>query len=328
MMLSWAALLVLLAAEPDVCLVNEAEATPLLVRTRAELASALGGPVTVVPTDTASCVNLVVIDEAEHRIVLRLSGGSLVIEEPYDAKAPLSVVASHVAEMLRAALLEVETREAARAQARTKAMVGGGAPVTGSQPSAIPPAEVERASRAPTPAPSMGDATTGRVTLSPGVLLGVGGLGPAPVVLADVTVRAWRWGSWGVTVLGPLGSLTVRVPEGTAWLRPVAGWVSVFASLFSNERWLVALGVGVGARWSHVEGRAVAPFEGASGDGVAALFAAEARLDVRVVGPWCARVAASAQTDAPRLTVETAGVAAANFGRLIGVLSIGVGVSW
>ncbi len=315
MMLWWVALLVLEleSTEPKVCVVSEAEPSPLIVRTRAELASAVGAPISVVPTDTASCANLVVVDEVEHHIVLRLSHGAPVIEEPYDPAAPLSVVASHIAEMLRAALLEVETREAARAATLAMVKADGGLAV-----SAAP--ELEPIAPAPL--------ARGRVTLSPGAMLSVGGLAPAPVVLLDVTVRAWQRLWFGVTAFAPVGSLWVRVPEGMAWLRPVGGWVSVYASLLANERVQVQLGAGVGARWSHVEGRAVAPFESASGDRVSALFEAEARLDVRLFGPWGARVAASVQTDAPRVTVETAGVSAASFGRLVGVFSAGVNVSW
>ena len=310
MALLWVALL-LAAPGSAVCLVAEpAASSPLAVRVRAELTEVVG-PVTVVEQASASCLHVVTLDETSRRVRVVVSQGAapLVFEEPFGETSSVSMVSAHVAEMLRAALLEVETRRAAEeALIAVKPVAPVAAPVVTAPPS---------------------ESSAGvQLALSPGALVSVGGLSPIGIAMLEVSARAWRWLSWGVTALVPLGALSRSVPEGLVWLRPFGAWASLQASFALSVSLVLRVGLGAGIRWSHVEGRAVAPFLGEVSDTLAALFDAEARLDWRLSERWGAFASVHAQTDSPRLSIETAGTSRARFGGLVGVFALGARVSW
>ncbi len=283
--------------------------TLLTVRIHDEIAALVGLPVVMVTEADSECATLVKLDPAMRslQVVARTVEPPVIVTEVLKNATPSSL-ASHVAEVVRGVLLEVEVR--AHPVERPSA------------PVAVP--------TVPAPMAPVVVATHDRFDLAVAAsgLVSSGGLGPGLEVQVSGGWGFNRWLRLAVSLVLPLVAQQLILPEGQVRVSSFGAWFALQGRLPVGESVELRLGAGVGGWSLAARGVANAPFTGAEGSMTTPAVVVDASGRWTLIGPVGLFLGLSGHLLPARLALDVAGRTAAFSGPVIAAGQLGVDDSW
>lgn len=267
----------------------------LAVRVKDELEA-----VVQLPVVEAGCATVVAIDGARRLTVTASAVTPPVVFDEVLAGNSAVATATHVAEVVRGVLLEVEERQ---------------------RPPPPPPVVITPPAPRPAPEPRF------EARLGGGALFAEGGLSVAGLVELQAALRVGRL-AFGLGGLGSVTPSSRAVPEGRLLARPFAAWAFTSLRVALSERWSLTPCISAGAFVVPLEGDAVSPFSGARAVGFSAALGLEVRTAyafTRWLGVWAS---VQAQFLLQPLRLDVSGARASMVGPLLAAPCAGLEVRW